>query len=181
MLKPPSEYELQQLMHDYDATKAHEYYMRTRKLKGRKKGSSQQPSLRESRQQAVSPRAKQKRELAARIQNLDKKLKDLEALIRKKEHEEASENRKGKAKKERAAKAKDKPQSAAEKAKAAREAKKYRDKHQNKLAAKAKQASGKSGGSTKKATKDSSVSELKTLATKVKGQIAVAKAKLAAL
>lgn len=128
-------------------------------------------------------RAKQRTELKGQIDRLTDRLNKLEALIRKKESEEASEDRKSKAKSERAAKERDKPKSAAEKAEAARENKKYRDKNQQKL--KSKDSS--SGGGDSKTSSDSkssgekSVSELRSLATKVKGQVAVAKAKLAAL
>jgi len=185
----PTEEELHELLHvalGYDPVKAHEYYLRTRKLKGRQPGSGKQPEgfAKANANRHDSAKAKQKKELAARIQSLSAKLSKLEALIRKREHEAASEDRKGKAKKERAAKEKDKPKSAADKAKAARENEKYRKKHHQQLKTKAKQASNKSGGGSsskdKKSTKHS-VSELKALATKVRGQIAVAKQKLAAL
>jgi len=186
----PTEEDLRQLLHaaiGYDPAKAHEYYLRTRKLKGRHRGSGEQPAgfAKANEKRHEGAKAKQKRELAATIQRLEGKLQKLEALIRKRVHEAASEDRKGKAKKERAAKEKDKPKSAAEKAKAARESEKYRDKNRQKLKNKAKEASGKAGGGSpkdkKKAGSKHSISDLKALATKVKGQIAVAKQKLAAL
>ena len=200
-MREPTEYELQHLAalnSTYDAVKAHEYYERHKKLKGRRRGSRDRPAGRDRRgaQPSGFARAnqrrhegakhKQRRELAARIHSLEGKLKKLEAKIREMEHKEAREDRKGKAKKERAAKERDKPKSAAEKAKASRESEKYRKKHKQEL--KTKEASKKSGGgssSDKKKKKSGSsttkVSQLKTLATKVKGQIAVAKQKLAAL
>jgi Tfp pilus assembly protein FimV len=184
-MKTPTEYDIERLVHlGYDPVKAHEYYMRNRKLKGRKKGSSQDPRTGKTRPQIhKDAKARQRKELSAAINNLERKLQKLEALIKKKLHAEASENRKGKAKKERAAKEKDKPKSAAEKAKASRENEKYRKKNQQKLKTKAK---GKSGGGSSKGSKTGgaskhSVTELKSLATKVRGQIQVAKQKLAAL
>lgn len=187
-----------ELRHLYDPVQAHQYYLRTRKLKGRNRAMSK-PSAgitrgavqpvgltRVSTRRNQSAKAKQRQELQARVQSLSNKLKKLEGRIREMEHKEASENRKAKAKQERAAKEKDKPKTAAEKAQEARDAKQYRAKNQQKLQQnKAKAASSTSGGSSssskKTETKAASVSDLKALATKVKGKIAVAKQKLAAL
>jgi hypothetical protein len=197
MMKTPTELELEHMLADriYNPAKAHEYYERHKHLKGRRKGRStvtpvkgapkrRNPQPRQPVRKAHKggARAKQRKELRARIQSLSKKLQQLEELIHKKERAAKSEDRKGKAKKERAAKEKDKPKSAAEKAKAARENKQFRDKHKQELKTKAKKDATKSGGSSKKPTsKKSSLSDLKVLAKKVKGQIAVAKHKLAAL
>jgi chromosome segregation ATPase len=190
-MRTPTETELQHLGavgSFYDPVKAHEYYEAHKHLKGRQKGSTLQPlgfaKANTRRHEAAKPR--QRRELQARIQSLSSKLQKLEAKIREMEHEEAREDRKSKAKKERAAKERDKPKTAAEKAEAARDAKKYRDKNQQKLKSKSddKQSTGKSGGGSSKkksGAKKPSVSDLKALATKVRGQIAVAKQKLAAL
>jgi hypothetical protein len=198
-MKTPTEHEIEQLMHFYDPVKAHEYYIRTRKLKGRKTGlgdiakgvtktssSGRDPRRGKTRKQiSKDARAKQRKELSQAIDNLEDRLRKLEQRIKKEESKEASENRKGKAKKERAAKENTKPKSVAEKSKESREARKYRDKNQQKLKTNAKK-DGKSGGGSSKgkgktAAKKRSVSELKTLATKVRGQISIAKAKLAAL
>jgi chromosome segregation ATPase len=208
-MRTPTEYELNQLMHLYDPVKAHEYYLKNRELTGRKKakpkmhtyedGSSVtvaenrrrsitaktgiDPRTGKTREQiAKEARAKLRKALSEQIDRLDERLKKLEAKIREMEQKDASENRKGKAKKERAAKEKDKPKSAAEKAKDARENEKYRDKHKQELKSKAKKASNKSGGGKKDSSKKkATVGDYKALATKVKGQIAVAKQKLAAL
>ena len=181
-MKPLTDLEREQLIHMYDPVKAHEYYMRTRKLKGRKPGSGQpKPTPKAS---PVNSRAKQRQALSAAIKLMESKLQDLEALIKKKEHEEASSNRKSKAKRERAAKEHTKPKTAAEKAKQARENKKYRDKHKQKLKSDAKSKSGGGSSRGKSSATDSSnksLSELKSLATRVRGQIQVAKQKLAAL
>jgi Tfp pilus assembly protein FimV len=188
-MRTPTEYELKHFSLGYDPLQAHQYYLRTRKLKGRHRGSGEQPTgfarANARRHEAAKPR--QRKELQGRIQSLEKKLNQLEALIRKKEHSESREDRKGKAKKERAAKEREKPKTAAEKAKAARENKKFREKHRQEQKTKAKEASNKSGGGSsskqrkKSGSKVASVSELRTLAIKVRGQIAVAKQKLAAL
>jgi hypothetical protein len=184
-MRTPTEYEIEQLLHraDYNPVKAHDYYERHKHLKGRHKGAHQDP---QSGKAHKGPKAEQRKKLAAAIHTLENKLQKLEELIRKQEHAEASVNRKGKAKKERAAKAKNKPKSAADKAKLARENKKYQAKNQQKLKTKAK-SSAKSGGGSSKGTaggassKKHSLTELKSLATKVRGQIHVAKQKLAAL
>lgn len=283
MIKTPSEFQINNLLdqvlaHVYDPVKAHEYYIRNRDLKGRKKakqpktGSAKSVSDQIKKQQAhkhflentptfkdgasladtekfvnlaktmsddqlkqlskklktldkkstgpepfdaqartidalltsrgktrnsrdprtgktrteisKNARAKQRKELQGQVQNLENKLQKLEALIKERTHEEASVDRKSKAKKERSAKEQDKPKSAADKAQAARENEKYRDKHKQELKSKAKSDSSKSGGSSSKSKSSSSkhsVSELNSLAKKVRGQIAVAKQKIAAL
>jgi hypothetical protein len=207
-MREPTEVEIENLFHaaiGYDPVKAHEYYLRTRKLKGRqraapkiteddprwnpktmgnRRGSLQDPRTGKTREQiAKDARTRQRKELSDRIDALSDRLNKLEALIKKRETEEKSENRKSKAKKERAAKEKDKPKTAAEKAEAARESEKYRDKHKQELKNKSgdKKSGGSSSGSKQKAGGKHSVSELRSLATKVRGQIAVAKQKLAAL
>lgn len=198
----PTEYDVGQLLHrmiDYDPVKAHEYYLRTRKLKGRKRGHAVDstsrisgrglPKWRDPRtgkkmdQIHREAKAKQRQELSDSIDSLSNKLKKLEARIRELEREEASEDRKGAAKKERAAKERDKPKSAAEKREQARESEKYRDKHKQELKSKAKKDSDKSDNSSDKesAARTHKVSKLKAQRTKVKGQLAVAKQKLAAL
>jgi hypothetical protein len=194
MMRTPSEFQLEQLMHAYDAAKAREYYLRTRKLKGRKKGSDNLmvgkkivsgPQM--GQKKMIKPKrssTKQKKLLQEQIKNLEGKLVKLEKLIRTKMREEASEDRKGKAKKERAAKESDKPDTAAEKAENARENKKYREKNQQKLKSDSKKDDSGGGSSSKDSKKSSSgpsVSSLKSLATKVRGQISVAKQKLATL
>lgn len=186
-MKTPTELELRHLVGPagiYDPAKAHDYYEKHKHLTGRKKGSTSPPagSAPASKRPDAGAKARQRKELQASIQALQERLTKLEALIKKREHEAASEDRKSKAKKERAAKEKDKPKTAAEKAKAARDSEQYRKQHKQELKSKAKKDGGKSGGGDgKKGAKKHSVSDLKSLATKVKGQIAVAKQKLAAL
>ncbi|HYQ97974.1 MAG TPA: hypothetical protein VEO92_06370, partial [Candidatus Nitrosocosmicus sp.] len=176
-MKTPTEFEVQELMHraDYDPVKAREYYLRTRKLKGRKKSSQDEPTGILGRALARIPkdlpkgpkgpdprkgktkqqihkdaRARQRKELSDQIQGMERRLNKLEALFKEREHEEASEDRKGKAKKERAAKEADKPKTAAEKAEAARESKKDRAKNQQKLKSDRKKDSDKKDTDEKK-------------------------------
>jgi hypothetical protein len=209
-MRTPTEYELK---HGplYDPVKAHQYYLRTRQLKGRRKGTAEDydvDSRAENRAQqrralakvnGADPRtgkkmgqihrearARQRKELTQQVDRLQARLGKLEALIQKRETEATSEDRKSKAKKERASKEREKPKSAAEKAEAARESEKYRKKHKQELKNEAKDASDKSGGGSssdkkKSGLKRRSTEDLKAMATKVRGQIAVAKQKLAAL
>jgi len=159
----------------YDANYARQYYLRTRKLKGRKHGTHPDTGLarnsraRSGAQPKKDPavRARQRQALAARIKTLEGKLTQLEAKIRKRAQEERA-----------SAKEAAKPATASEKRQKAKDSKQYRDKHKQELANKAKTASGdkKKSGASKTSTED-----LKKLATRVKGQIAVAKQKLAAL
>jgi hypothetical protein len=208
-VKTPSEFQIDRLLaHAYDPVKAHDYYEKHKKLKGREPGAQialvprskpttkvastwgtggkKSPLAGKTKGEIHSQsRARQRKELAAAIQGLEQRLNKLQRLIVKRLHEEASENRKGKAKKERATKEANKPATAAEKAKQARENKQYQDKHQQKLKTKSKSSGGSSSSSSKTDTTSSgskqSSAELQSLATKVKGQIAVAKRKLAAL
>jgi Tfp pilus assembly protein FimV len=179
-MRIPTDLQREQLAHIYDPKKAHDYYERHKHLKGRHHGSGQ-PSSSGKTGPHNTAKAKQKHELQAHITYLSKKLLELENLIQIKEaalkRSKATANANSKAKG-------NKPQTAAEKSKAKRDAKKYRQKHHQQLKNKAKQASKKSGGGSSNAAKHprkASISELKSLVTKVKGQLAVAKQKLAAL
>lgn len=197
-MRTPTEYEIENLLHyavGYDPVAAKKYYEEHKHLKGRRRGTAQpttsvrrgsasDPRTGKTREEiARNARTRQRKELSDSINALSDRLNKLEALIKKREAEEKSTDRKSKAKKERAAKEKDKPKTAAEKAKAARESEKYRDQHKQELKNKSgdKKSGGSSSGSKKKAGGKHSVSELRSLATKVRGQIAVAKQKLAAL
>jgi chromosome segregation ATPase len=200
-MRTPTELELQHIAAIYDPLKAHKYYEEHKKLKGRKPGQTENQRQQRSALSKAAPgwrdprtgksmdqirkeaRAKARTRVTEQINRLEGKLKKIEARIRELEHKEASEDRKGKAKKERAAKEKDKPKTAAEKAKASRESEKYRKEHKQELANKAKDDSNKSGGGKSSGKKKSGakVADLKALSTRVKGQIAVAKQKLAAL
>lgn len=136
----------------YDPVKAHEYYLRTRKLHPRQKaaevdklaGREKKPvtfTIRTAKGNTVKLTAQQLAEQRAyanrRVVQIKKKLSELSVELHKRMAEA----------KKREADAK-KPPTAAEKAKAARDAKQYRDKHQQELANKAKQASAKGGSSS---------------------------------
>jgi hypothetical protein len=185
-MKQPTDDEIERLlMHwgAYDPFRAHQYYEQHKHLKGRKKGQGHVTSARRNTARHPnrnSARHKQKIHLQNRVDNLQEKLGELEKLIQKKEAILRKDQVRAKGK---AHKKKDTPKTAAQKAKAARENKKYRQKHHSQLKAKGKQA-GKGGGhksGTGQKTSQKSIAELKALATKVRGQIAVAKQKLAAL
>lgn len=199
MMKTPTETQMSHMLGAlYDPQKAHEYYLRTRKLKGRKKGAAPPPVTDGSRQTKqvhpphrkpkgqLSPREQQKVALKQSIQGLEIKLHNLEALIKKKEATLANDQQLAKSKANQNAKSKgNKPQTAADKARAS---KKYRDAHKQQLKNKAKQGQHKQhkGQAHKKGHTDpkknkQSIASLKALATKIKGQLALAKQKLAAL
>jgi hypothetical protein len=199
-MKTLTDLEREQLIHIYDPQKAHEYYLRRRHLKGRKHASPQEIAsekqgavavatskhAKKTKTKVTGPRAEQRKKLAAAISNLQSKLTQLEALIRQKEQEANSANQKSQARKERKTKAKNAPKTAAEKAKVTRQNKQYRQQHQQKLKTqrqhRSKTSDGASGGGKGSAVSAAPpLSELKNLAVKVRGQIAVAKQKLAAL
>ena len=154
---------LQHASAPYDPVKAREYYLRTRKLKGRKKGSFEPTSgnrnatytvktgsggkgqVRLTAQQLTEQRAY----ADARVESISKKLKDLNDRLRKKMA---------------AARKANKPPTAAEKAKAAREARKYRDKHKQEIKTKARQAA-KKAPAKKSSSRDTVASLKKSIAT----------------
>lgn len=189
-MKTPNEFQVGRLLAhiaaDYDPAKAHDYYEHHKHLKGRRPAQVKPHTVRPSKtgltraQIHSAAKEKQRVELSAAISRLTSRLQKLEALIKQRESDAASENRKSTAKKERAAKEKDKPETAADKAKTARDNKQYRDSHQQKLKSASKTSSS-SSKSTKSSSNKHSIEELKSLATRVLGQIAVAKKKLAAL
>lgn len=199
MMKPPTEFQLNQLAHIYDPVAAHEYYMRIRKLKGRKKGSQQVPQGQPPRQSqqppphrkakgTISPREQQKAKLKANITNLQLKLQNLEELIKKKEATLAKDQQLAKSKANQNHKGKQKgPKTAAQKAAQAHKNKQYQQAHKQQLKNKAQQRKGAGGGgkgskaSGAKPDSQKSIAELKTLATKVRGLLVVAQQKLAAL
>jgi hypothetical protein len=84
-MRAPTEFEIQQLLHvavGYDPTKAHDYYEKHKHLKGRRRGRSIVPRGRTParevprtvRRAQTGARAKQRKELAARIRSLSAKL-----------------------------------------------------------------------------------------------------------
>lgn len=73
------------LLHEYDAMKRREYYLRTRKLVGRSRGSAQ-PSPKERPSAAVMPakktRGRRRKELEARVNRLKARLERLQEVLR---------------------------------------------------------------------------------------------------
>lgn len=173
------------LMHKipYDPVKAHEYYIRTRQLKGRKKGSK---LVRTSNRSAVkSPTfrvnlgngktvdltakqlAEQKAYAAERVTKIKKKLGELNTKLRK----AMSEARNKKARAEREGK---KAPSASDRSKAARESKEYRKEHKQELATDRKKEA-------KKSAKKDPVEDLTDRITEIKDKLTDAVAKQRAL
>ena len=155
----------------YDPVKAHEYYIRTRKLKGRKKGAQPQRSGR-GRSSASVDLIKTRASAAARVAGLRKKIHLLKRELNKREAEA-----------KKAAKEAKKPDSAAEKRKKAKESAQYRDKHKQQLKTKAKTTS-KSGGSASSKSKSGgkkSTEELKSTIDRLETKLAAAVARQKAL
>lgn len=205
-MKPPTDFQISQLAHFYDPAKAHEYYMRIRKLKGRKKGSAPPPPTNPAQGQKVlpphrkakgakTPREQQKVKLKSHIDALQTRLVRLEKLIKQKEATLAKDQVLNKSKANQNKKAKSKLSATQKSAHKKQQSKQYQQTHKQQLKLKAQQRNAATGGAagTKgaKGTKakagatkpdaKKSIAELKALATKVKGLIAVAQAKLAAL
>lgn len=156
----PDRPELVHANRNYDPVKAHEYYMRTRKLKGRKKGSDEEPkSGNDSSAKGSSTKGKETKSkptyspsLQTKIANLKDRLAKLQARLR--EINQSSSNAKG-----------SKEKTAAEKAESARDSKAYRRKNKAKIAAQAKKADAKKGptpiGSMSKTQVQSAIRETK--------------------
>jgi len=164
----------------YDPVKAHDYYMRTRKLKGRKKAASAVgETLRTAGTKPPTSNSvqlqRQRQHAAEQVATLRKKLAELNRQLK----ERMAESRKS-------AKEAAKPDTAAEKAQKARDAKKYRDKNKQKLKTKAATDRSKSGGgSSKSGSKSStgkdSVEELKAAVDRVQSALKKAVARKRAL
>jgi hypothetical protein len=159
----------------YNPVKAHEYYIRTRQLKGRMLGRTERTktsdgplvkkagsytvkmptgsSVKLTQQQLTEQRAY----VAERISNIKKMLSDLNSQLKEKMVAATEAEAKSK-----------KPPTAAEKADAARESKKYKAKNQQKLASKAKAAANKADGSKPKAD---TVDGLKRQISQVQGRL----------
>lgn len=172
------------LMHGkapYDPAKAHAYYLRTRKLKGRKKGQQPQATFTPTRKQTFTVRlsdgstvkltqqqlTEQKAFAAKRVSDITNRLAELGTKL--KSAMAAAEKKKADA---------NKPPTAAEKAKAAREAKKFRESHKQQLKNKEKAASTKpSAKSTTTTSKTDPVADLQQKISAVKGALSAAVAK----
>src|SRR4051812_21498510 len=116
-MRVPPKIELDRVLHatlGYDPAEAPAYYERTKKIKGRRRGSSIETHTERRRGSSADPRtgkkqveivrnakALQRKELVQQIKNLEDRLNRLEAMMKKRAHADASEDRKGKAKQER--------------------------------------------------------------------------------
>lgn len=162
------------LMHDglpYDPAKAHDYYEKHKKLKGRQpgKGSFTIKDSKTGKTSKISAKQLEEQKIyaAARTTQIKKNLSDLGVLLKDK-MEKA---------KEAAAKA-DKPPTLAEKAKAARDAEAYRKSHKQSIANKAKTAASSSSSSSSKSTAPTdTVDSLKKEITTTKASLKAAVAK----
>lgn len=160
----------QNIRQDYDPVKAHAYYERTKKLKGRTKGAAKVST------KSVKPSgpltAKQKAQarvgrLRGKVARLKKALSETEAELSKKLQEaktKAKENSDGKTT-----------------AKERQSSKQYRDKHKQELASKRKKESssdGSSSSSQPKTLADMSTDELAARANKIRATIKEAQRQL---
>lgn len=175
----------------YDPVKAHEYYIRTRKLKGRKKGT--QSSLigdggrpvtsggRNSGGRRPPPPVSNSEKQAKRVKRLQGKVDALQgalskaqaALVKRRAEERKTERENSDGK------------STTEEKRASKE---YRDKNRAEIANKRKSASGSSGGSSSgssssssssKSVNDMSVEDLETRIIKIRSALSEAKRQLA--
>lgn len=159
------------LMHGnapYDPVKAHEYYMRTRQLKGRKKATSYTVrtdsggTVRLSEQQLKEQRAyaaKRVGEIKTRLHELSMKLQEMKASTHHK---------------------KDRKPTAADRSQMKRDARKYREKHRAELASKARRRASKTQTS-KSHTKQSGVVALEHKIIQIRSNLRAAVAKQRAL
>lgn len=132
----------------YDPVKAHEYYIRTRELKGRKKAAPRFTVRKSTGTVELTGKelAEQRAYAAKRVSEIKNRLAELSNELNKLR----SEAREKKAESEREAK---KAPTAAEKSEAARESKQYRESHRQSLSTKRK--GGSSGSTTRsKSTRD---------------------------
>jgi len=182
------------LMHGkspYDPVKAHEYYIRTRQLTGRKLGTREKLTALDRSSATSSPfytvvlngetvrltkeqLAEQRAYATKRVAQIKASLADLEAVL--KVVVRHAKEKELQAKREAA-----KPDTAAEKADAARESAKYRDKHSQSLATKSRRAAAKeTKPSTSTATRNP-VADVEAKVSEIKDSLTAAVANQRAL
>ena len=169
----------------YDPVKAHQYYLRTRKLKGRKKGRAEPSGAgRVVKTALASPAGKkpvsnnpqlqrQRQQAAARVSTLRQKLSELNTRLK----EKMAESREAEAKEK-------KGPSSSEKREAAERSKDWRAKNQQKVKQQEKQraAKEKNQPETKKSGGgEDSIEGIRTAITKVKAALDKAVARQRAL
>lgn len=155
------------LMHGsapYDPRKAHEYYMRNRKLHPRAKGTTYTVSQPNGVTRTLSPAeyAKQQAYAAQRVSAIKARL----VFMTQKLHEKVAALH-------RSQQNANKPQTAADKHKAAQQAKKYRQAHRQQLKnkARAKGSGGHSKASSSSTQHTQSIAELKSNISKAKDSL----------
>lgn len=181
--------ETKPLLHIYDPVQAHQYYERTKKLKGRKKGKGDAAAKSVlSKVGSVPANRNKQREIAAKKQRLDGQISTLRDRLSKLNAElkkRMAAAKKGEAKARTAAKEAAKPDTAAEKREAAEKSKDWRAKNQqavkNQNAQRSAKAKASSGDSKTKAGGSDSVEDLKTTIGKVRDQLTAAVARRRAL
>lgn len=161
----------------YDPVKAHDYYERTKKLKGRKKGAS--PPSAPSRSSTVAPSksalSESTKAAVARISRLESTVSKLEGAL--------SEAQAALSAKRQAARKTAKENSDGKSTEAEKQAsQKYRDKHKQEIAAKSKSSSSTSGGGTSSSSShsvsDMSVDELESRIINIRSALTDAKRQL---
>lgn len=167
----------------YDPVRAHEYYLRTRKLKGRKKGQAKtvSPSNLGVGKTRVGSAARRRK--AAERARVDKQVNDLRTRLAKLN----AELKKRLAEQRETKREAEKPDTAAEKSKDAKRSKEWRAKNQQEIknkrtreASKERSSSSDKKESSKKGGGDS-VEHLKATISKVRDQLTAAVARQRAL
>lgn len=161
----------------YDPVKAHEYYVRTRKLKGREKGAGKTSSGRakSSGKSANAGSADRQKKAQERVTRLKATVSKIQSAI---SEAEAALS----AKRQTAAKT-EKNSDGKTTAKERQSAKEYRDKHKQEIAAKRRKTTSSSGGSSKSSStsvSDMGVQDLRIRISKLKSALRDAKRLLAA-
>lgn len=135
-----------ELLHEYDAAKRREYYLRTRKLKGRRPAATKKTAIRVRKASKVGPPKKtrqqrqeeRRRKLEAQINALKERLKQLREVLSKLTAEAKARSGQKDTKKSAAKKTSknEKPkQTAKQKADAAKRSKEYYEKHKDEILA----------------------------------------------
>jgi hypothetical protein len=169
----------------YDPVKAHQYYIRTRQLKGRRPGAGTASVGRRTRSSTYTVRyggqkvklsqrelAEQTAYAARRVNSIKLRLAELTITLRKMRAEAGVKETETKRKAKKAP-------TAADKSKAARESKQYREKHKQELSTKSKRASKKR--SAKSESDTDAVAELEDKIAEVKSRLTAVVARQRAL
>lgn len=181
------------LMHGkapYDPVKAHEYYIRTRELKGRKKANVLLPvtvpttTKKKSSSYTVNLGGKSvklsEKELAEQKASVERRITEIKKNLAKLGDKLKEAMTEAKAKKAKSRRNANKKPTAAEKSEAARESKKYRKEHQQEIKSKSR-SRGKKESSSSSSSETDPVAELEDKITEVKDRLTAAVARAKAL